>query len=67
VQRARQGGRRGLQWGHALRVRVLRWLGRHGVIEDGTELGVVDREFTEREPALATLARCRTDEVIPVR
>jgi hypothetical protein len=35
------------------------------VIEDGGELGVVDQEFAEREPALAALARAAVNGLSP--
>jgi hypothetical protein len=41
-----------------IRSDVLRWLARHGVIDDGAELFVVDQEFAEREPALYCAAQC---------
>jgi hypothetical protein len=41
----------------AVRIRVLRFLARAGVIDDARELAVVDADFAEREPALASLAR----------
>ena len=41
----------------AVRIRVLGYLERQGVVESSAELGTVDDEFAEREPALAALAR----------
>ncbi len=39
-----------------IRVRVLGYLERRGVIENQAELAVLDGDFCEREPALAQLA-----------
>jgi hypothetical protein len=36
-----------------IRIRVLRYLARRGVIDDTRELSVVDADFAERQPALA--------------
>jgi hypothetical protein len=48
-----------------IRIRVLRWLARHGVIEDGALLSVVEAEFAERDPALAALARAAVSGLAP--
>lgn len=48
-----------------LRIRVLGWLSRRGVIEDEAELGVVDEDFAAREPALAALARASVSGFAP--
>jgi Putative transposase/Transposase zinc-binding domain len=49
----------------AVRIRVLGWLERHGVIDASAELGAVDAEFAEREPALAALARASVSGLAP--
>jgi Putative transposase/Transposase zinc-binding domain len=43
-----------------VRVRILNYLERRGVIEPSGELRVLDDELSEREPALAELARAAT-------
>jgi hypothetical protein len=48
-----------------VRVRVLRYLARRGVIDDGRELSVVDTDFAEREPALAALASASVSGLLP--
>jgi hypothetical protein len=49
----------------AIRIRVLRFLARAGVIEDTRELAVVDADFAEREPALAALALALVSGLAP--
>lgn len=49
----------------AVRIRVLGWLERHGVIDASAELFAVDDEFAEREPALAALARASVSGLAP--
>jgi Putative transposase len=48
-----------------IRIRVLGWLSRRGVIEDEAELGVIDQDFAAREPALTTLARASVSGLAP--
>ena len=45
--------------------RVIGWLTRHGVIDEGSELGVIDGELAEREPALSALARASVGGLAP--
>jgi hypothetical protein len=49
----------------AVRIRVLGYLERQGVIESNTELSTVDDELAEREPALAALARASVCGLAP--
>jgi hypothetical protein len=49
----------------AVRVRILRFLARRGIIHDLRELAVADAEFAEREPALAALASASVSGVAP--
>jgi hypothetical protein len=48
-----------------VRIRVLRYLARRGVIDDTRELSVVDADFGEREPALAALASASVSGLWP--
>lgn len=48
-----------------IRIRIVGWLARRGVIEDRVQLGVVDDPFAEREPALAALARASVSGLAP--
>jgi hypothetical protein len=48
-----------------VRARVLRFLQRAGVVEDLHELAMVNSEFSEREPALAALARASVSGLAP--
>ena len=48
-----------------IRVRVVGWLDRHGVIDAGAELSAIDDDFAEREPALAALARASVSGLLP--
>jgi hypothetical protein len=43
----------------------LRFLARAGVIDDARELAIVDADFAEREPALASLARASVNGLSP--
>jgi hypothetical protein len=49
----------------AVRIRVLRYLARRGVIDDTRDLSVVDADFAEREPALAALATASVSGLLP--
>jgi hypothetical protein len=49
----------------AVRVRVLGYLARQGVIESSADLTTVDDDFAEREPALAALARASVGGLAP--
>jgi hypothetical protein len=49
----------------AVRLRILRWLARRGVLDDMGELAVADAEFAEREPALAALANASVSGLAP--
>jgi hypothetical protein len=49
----------------AVRIRVLRFLARAGVIDDTRDLAAVDADFAEREPALASLARASVSGLPP--
>jgi Putative transposase/Transposase zinc-binding domain len=49
----------------AVVARVVRWLVRHGVVEDADDLAAVDSDFAEREPALAALASASVSGVLP--
>jgi len=49
----------------AVRIRVLGYLERPGVIESSAELRTVDDEFAERQPALAALAHARVSGLAP--
>lgn len=49
----------------AVRIRVLRYLARQGVIDDTRALSVVDSDFAEREPALAALASASVSGLMP--
>jgi hypothetical protein len=49
----------------AVRIRVLGYLARPGVIESSADLTTVDDEFAEREPALAALARASVSGLAP--
>jgi len=48
-----------------VRVRVVGWLDRHGVIDASAELSVLGDEFAEREPALAALGRASVSGLSP--
>jgi len=48
-----------------IRVRVLRYLVRSGIIEDADQLLVLDGELADREPALAALARVAVSGLAP--
>jgi hypothetical protein len=49
----------------AVRIRVLGYLARQGVIESSADLTIVDNEFAEHEPALAALARASVAGSLP--
>jgi hypothetical protein len=49
----------------AVRIRVLSYLARRGVIESSADLTSVDDEFAEREPALGALARASVSGLAP--
>jgi len=48
-----------------VRVRVVGWLDRHGVIDASAELSALDDDFAEREPALAALGRASVSGLSP--
>jgi len=48
-----------------IRVRVLRFLERRGVIENRRELTLLDDDFADREPALAQLAAAAVTGLAP--
>jgi hypothetical protein len=48
-----------------IRARIIKYLEGRGVVEGNAELGVLDDELSEREPALAQLARAAVSGLAP--